>query len=129
MRSAIRLAGALEVHEHSFVSGPRAARIGSHVSHSHAGGGRPHSHPNTGPCTYTIDKDDWLRATGLRGGGRKKFTATPEGEQLQLVEREPKSFEVIICAPTPGNASGPGVAPIARMVLGSRMDFEVKERS
>src|SRR6185369_12939685 len=88
----------LEVHEHCFIAGPRS-RAASHLVHSHDGGDVPHTHPDTGPASYTIDKDEWARATGLRGGGRKKFTTTPTGEQLPFVARTPEEqqFEVIVC--------------------------------
>jgi hypothetical protein len=70
--------------------------MGSNFAHSHEGGDVPHSHPDTGPASYTIDKDAWARATGLRGGGRKRFTARPNGEQFPLVPQEPQSFDVFI---------------------------------
>lgn len=73
----------LEVHEHCIISGPRAYTAGlNKVRHSHADGDRAHSHADTGPASYTIDKDEWAAATGLRGGGRKKFTKRASGEQL-----------------------------------------------
>lgn len=113
----------LEVHEHSIISGPRACR-GERVIHSHAGGDAPHQHPDTGPASYIIDKDDWLRETGLSGGGRKSFTAAPTGEQLPTVELEDwqKTFEVHVGAPPPGfQGTGGGMFTAARMILGSRM--------
>lgn len=124
--------GKLEVHEHCIISGPRAHRTGNwpagmgyKFAHSHEGGNVPHEHPNTGPASYTIDKDEWLRATGLRGGGRKKFTVKPNGEQFPYVEREPMTFEIIIVGDggraASGGAEGPGVAPAARMTLGFGM--------
>jgi hypothetical protein len=130
--SAPRRKSNYEVHTHHFVSGPRSrAGYGTEgkwretkFSHSHRGGSLAHAHPHTGPASYTIDKDAWFKATGLRGGGRKKFTEQPTGEQLPLVDLEEnqKSFEVIIGSPTPPEwGTGPGTAPIARMILGSRM--------
>lgn len=116
----------LEVHEHSIVSGPRAQR-GECITHSHVGGDRPHQHPHTGPGAYTIDRDDWRRATGGgAGGGRKRFTDTPDGEQLPIVELEEwqKSFEVHFTArPNPfgEGVTGGGDAAAARMVLAFRM--------
>lgn len=72
-----------EIHEHSFVSGPRAGHWSrSRVLHSHEGSSTPHEHPNTGPASYTIDKDEWARATGMVGGGRRQFTRLPSGEQI-----------------------------------------------
>lgn len=128
----------LEVHEHVFVSGPRSnglfiqktQKTTSHFSHSHEGGDVPHQHPDTGPAAYTIDKDEWLRATGLRGGGRKKFTAKPSGEQFPIVELEDwqKSFEIVVHEPGPSPIQdprlppeGPGIAPAVRMILGFGM--------
>lgn len=73
----------LEIHEHHFVSGPHTKGFVQKFSHSHAGGEIPHQHPDTGPSAYTIDKDEWRKATGLRGGGRKEFSAKPTGEQMQ----------------------------------------------
>jgi hypothetical protein len=123
----------LEVHRHSFISGPRAYWAFPHPSrevvHSHEGGDTPHEHPDTGPACYTIDKDDWFRTTGLRGGGRKKFTARPSGEQLPLIPREPMTFDVIFhepSAPPEYAAEGPGLALPARIVLTfkSRANFK-----
>mgnify|MGYP001615278732 CR=1 FL=1 len=119
---------ALEVHSHVFVSGPRAngmfirseQKTTSEFSHSHEGGDVPHSHPDTGPACYTIDKDDWMRATGMRGGGRKKFTDNPTGLQLPIVELEKwqTEFEIHISDPPPDfEGQGAGIAPAARMCL------------
>lgn len=120
----------LEVHEHCVIRGPRANRSGpgwpvgqdSTIEHSHDGGNIPHSHPDTGPASYTIDKDEWLRATGMRGGGRKKFTPTPAGEQFEFIPRtaEERAFEVIACDPPapPGFVGeGGGLSAAARMAL------------
>jgi hypothetical protein len=100
-RRAAAKAARYEVHEHSFTRGPRAQLSGarSHLVHSHAGGDVPHEHADTGPASFTIDKDQWLRRTGLHGGGRKKFTATPSGEQLPVVAIDPADleFDVIYC--------------------------------
>lgn len=115
------MAGKLEVHEHCFTSGPRSKHYVYKFEHSHEGGNIPHSHPDTGPSSFTIDKDEWLRATGLRGGGRKKFTVKPNGEQFPYVEREPMTFDVIVVGDggraASGGAEGPGIAPVARMAL------------
>lgn len=81
----------LEVHEHAFTSGRW-----DKISHSHEGGDAPHEHPDTGPASYTIDKDEWARKTGLRGGGRKKYTAKASGEQFPLVPRGPQFFDVFV---------------------------------
>jgi hypothetical protein len=73
----------LEVHRHSYISGPLSRRSGTDIVHSHEGGNGQHYHPATGPATYTIDKDEWwLQTGGLRGGGRKRFTTRPVGPQL-----------------------------------------------
>lgn len=114
----------LEVHEHWIIGGPRAAR-GERITHSHEGGDIPHQHPDTGPAAYTIDKEEWFRATGgVAGGSRKTFTKTPEGEQLPRVELEDwqKTFEIHHGPPPPGwKGSGGGDLAAARMVLGMRM--------
>ena len=71
-------AGGYETHDHSFISGSRSG----HVKHSHDG---PlyHEHPNTGPGAYTVDRDEWSEQTGgIKGGGKKHFTANPSGEQF-----------------------------------------------
>jgi hypothetical protein len=115
----------LEVHEHCFIDGPRSRYAGtaaSHLVHSHENGDVPHSHPDTGPASYTIDKDEWFRATGLKGGGRKKFTPAPTGEQFPFVARTPEEqqFEIIVCDPPapPGfTGEGGGQHAAARMVL------------
>lgn len=131
----MRRAGTLEMHEHSQISGPghnisRNGRL-PHINHSHQGGDKPHQHEHHGPASYTIDKDEWFAATGLRGGGRKVFTAAPTGPQLPIVELADwqKSFEVIVdeesCArfreEQGGTVTGAGVGPAARMVLGAKM--------
>ena len=122
----------LEVHEHTYVSGPNANRSPCRkVVHSHADGTRPHQHPDTGPATYTIDKDEWFSKTGLIGGGRKKYTASPSGEQLPIVELEDwqRSFDIIIDEESlerfhresASPVTGPGLAPAFRMILGHGM--------
>lgn len=116
----------LEVHEHSFISGGRHGR----VAHSHEGGNVPHQHEHTGPASYTIDKDDWHRATGLRGGGRKKFTAKPTGEQFPIRDLEDwqKSFEVVVVGPpSPHIGTGPGIAPAVRMIKQFGMTARVRD--
>lgn len=107
-----------EVHRHSFASGPNACR-GLHVEHSHPGGDVPHAHPDMGPATYTIDRDRWREATGLVGGGRKKFTRKPSGPQFECMDLTPaqSTFEIIV---TPSaqqvQAGGAGSATAERMV-------------
>lgn len=115
----------LEVHEHSIISGPRA-NSGAKIVHSHEDGCVPHGHPHTGPATYTIDQDDWHRMTGAYGGGRKRFTKAPEGEQLPRVDLEDwqKSFEIHYAEdPTGGfkDSTGGGHLAAARMVLAFKM--------
>jgi hypothetical protein len=113
--------GRFEVHEHCFIRGDRANKSWLYkFSHSHEGGDVPHQHPDTGPASYTIDKDEWFLATGLRGGGRKKFSAKPSGEQFPIVELEDwqRSFEIIVGSPPKDHqGEGPGLAPAARMIL------------
>jgi hypothetical protein len=70
------MAGTLEVHEHSRIK-PGTPR---HVKHSHADTHRHHA--GYGPATLSIDKHEWARQTGLRGGGTKKFTTRPTGPQI-----------------------------------------------
>lgn len=109
-----------EVHEHCFISGPRRGT----VRHSHEGGSEPHQHPNTGPASYTIDKDEWRAMTGAEGGGRKEFTDAPEGDQFERVELADwqKTFEVHVGDPPPGFVgSGGGMFAAARMILACRM--------
>src|SRR5882672_4245786 len=120
----------LEVHEHWYLSGV----LGRRLVHSHAGGNLPHRHAGTGPAKFTIDKDEWFRATGLRGGGRKKFTPLPSGEQLPIRELEDwqRSFEIIVAEPSPssdskhGASKGPGISPAVRMILGFGMTATVR---
>ena len=126
--------GRFEVHQHAFISGPRARFAGrpeAHLVHAHFGGDVAHSHPETGPASYTIDKDEWFRATGLKGGGRKKFTEEPSGEQLPVIPRtaEESRFEVIVCDPPPGHEGqeGGGLAAAARMVLAFGLTAIVKD--
>ena len=128
----------LEVHEHHIIRGPRAHRTGawpagqgSSFEHSHDGGDVPHGHPDTGPAAYTIDKDDWYQRTGLKGGGRKKFTKAPTGEQFEFIARPPEdgAFEVIVCDPPapPGfTGEGGGIYAAQRMVLAFGLRAEVK---
>lgn len=115
----------LEVHEHCIISGPRANRLNAKIVHSHDCGGIPHQHPNTGPATFTIDKDDWHRATGgVAGGGRKRFTDSPEGEQLPRIELEDwqKSFEIHYGEPPRDfKGTGGGHLAAARMMLAFKM--------
>lgn len=117
-----------EVHGHCFITGPNSHYGGlarGRVVHSHDGGDRPHVHEDathrTGPGAYTIDKDEWLRRTGLVGGGRKKYTVKPSGLQLPVVPVDPPQIRVFIHddagASVARGASGPGVAPIVRMQL------------
>lgn len=114
----------LEVHEHWIIAGPNANKSWlNKFEHSHEGGDVPHKHDDgiheTGPAARTIDKDEWFAATGLRGGGRKKFTAKPTGPQMPLVRTEPCKIEVIIVgdggASVAGDCSGAGDLPIVRM--------------
>lgn len=116
----------LEVHEHCIISGPNANKTWlNRITHSHEGGDQPHGHDDgthrTGPGAYTIDKDEWLARTGLKGGGRKKFTSKPTGPQMPLVPREPSQIKVVIVgdggAAAARGCTGPGVATVDRIVL------------
>jgi hypothetical protein len=131
----------LEVHAHSFVRGPRSGghyeRDGWHTgtfSHSHEGGDVPHEHQDCGPATYTIDKDEWARETGLRGGGRKKFTAKPSGEQMPIVEMEDwqKTFDVVYCDQPTGpqfdGMTGGGLGAAVRVKQTFRMHAVVRDQ-
>lgn len=114
----------LEVHEHWYITGPNANR-GIHLVHAHEGGDQPHEHADetqrTGPGAYTIDKDEWMLRTGLRGGGRKKFVAKPLGTQLPIVVIEPPRIDIVIVgdggAAAAGGATGPGLSAVDRMQL------------
>lgn len=128
--------GRLEVHEHSYTSGQRAnggCYVGgvwmtSRFAHSHEGGDQPHQHEHTGPASYTIDKDDWFRATGARGGSKKRYTTKPTGDQMPIRELEDwqKSFRVIVCdPPTDFKGTGAGDLAAARMMLTFRMRAHV----
>lgn len=115
----------LEVHEHHYIAGPRSRGGASKFEHSHEGGHMPHVHEDgeneTGPAARTIDKDDWFRATGLRGGGRKRFTKKPIGPQLPTIETEPSRIDVIIVgdggASVAGESGGGADLTLARMKL------------
>ena len=133
------MAKTLEVHEHLYISGPYA-NGGAYgpdgkwhtgkFSHSHEGGDQPHRHAETGPSGYQIDKAEWFRETGLRGGGRKKFTAKPTGIQLPAIPLtlEERTFQVIIGKPTPEQfGTGPGEALPMRLILGLKMTPTIRE--
>lgn len=109
--------GKFEVHEHTYVSGPN--RPGKQFSHSHFGGNGPHTHQDTGPSVFTIDRDDWRRATGYGSArGRKKFTAEPSGPQLPAIPHN-ADFEVIVTGKNPPGwkGEGGGHMAMARMAL------------
>lgn len=119
----------LEVHEHNFIRGERANKTWRYkLSHSHEGGDIPHSHPDTGPSCYTIDKDDWLRTTGLRDGGRKVFTPEPTGDQFSYIPRDTSEceFEIHI-GPNPPDfrGSGGGFYAASRMALAFGMKAKI----
>lgn len=119
----------LEKHKHCIIRGPRSSESWrNNIVHSHEGGDKPHTHPDTGPGAYTIDKDDWYATTGLRGGGRKTFTKVPSGEQLGEVIPYDGSFRVIICDPPcpPGHrGNGPGEALPLRIAKTFKSGFTV----
>lgn len=109
----------LEVHRHAIISGPRANKSWcNEIVHSHEGGDQPHEHENTGPASRTIDKDEWYARTGLRGGGRKKFTAKPTGEQFATIPTAPLTYEIILVGkPVTTGATGPGLSIVHRLDL------------
>ena len=120
--------GKLEVHEHSYITGPKSRFAGlpqSRLVHSHEGGDKPHVHEDlahtTGCGSYTIDKDEWFLKTGMRGGGRKKFTVKPSGLQMPLVAIKAPQIRVIVAgdggAAAARGAKGPGLATVIRMQL------------
>jgi hypothetical protein len=96
---ATRARPRLEVHAHSYIRGPLATWRTMNFEHAHEAGDTGHQHPDTGPASFTIDRDDWYAATGLRGGGRKTFARTPTRPQLERVELEDwqRSFKVVFC--------------------------------
>lgn len=109
-----------EVHEHCYIAGPRANTSAYKFSHSHDGGDVPHEHPDTGPAARTIDKDEWMRATGLVGGGRKRFTRKPTGVALPTIaiDESRLTYRLIIhesCARS--KSAGPGIGPVVRLGL------------
>lgn len=121
--------GALEVHEHCYITGPNSNRTDRyHLVHAHEGGDRPHEHADetqrTGPGSYTIDKDEWMMRTGLVGGGRKEFVSKPTGPQLPIVEIEPPRIDIVIVgdggAAAARGAAGPGLSVVDRMELGMK---------
>ena len=125
------MAGRFEVHEHSYVSGPNArwASPGNRLEHSHADGSTGHQHPDTGPAAFTIDKDEWYAATGMKGGGRKAYTKVPSGPQLERVELEPwqTTFEVVFCDTyTPEHMRSAGISEAEHAQ--HRAEFEAAER-
>lgn len=124
-------AARLEVHEHSYVIGPNSRFAGlprGRIAHSHEGGDGPHEHADevhrTGPGNYTIDSKEWARATGMHGGGKKRFTPEPTGPQLPLIIVEPPQINVVIVgdggASVAKGSTGAGDAPVVRMVLGMK---------
>lgn len=75
--------GTYELHEHSYISGPLAHRSpGNRLTHSHEEGSQSHRHPDVGPATFTIDRDEWFHQTHMQGGGRKEYSREPSGLQL-----------------------------------------------
>lgn len=117
----------LEVHEHAWVTGPRSRFVGQKLVHSHGGGDVAHEHEHTGPSCYTICRKQWLKKTGLVGGGRKRFTASPTGEQLpqrNLTEEE-LTYDLVVVGP-PGQG-GPGVALPLHLAMAFGMKAEVRQ--
>lgn len=119
---------ALETHEHCYITGPNSRFAGSargRLTHSHDGGDKPHVHEDaaqrTGCGSYTIDKDEWFKRTGLRGGGHKKFTRKQTGVQMPLIAIGAPQIRVVIVgdggAAVARGASGAGESPVVRMQL------------
>lgn len=119
--------GQLELHEHHYIVG----RHGS-FAHAHEGGDKPHEHiegtVRTGPACYTIDRRDWLRATGSIGGSEKKFAAKPTGPQMPFIAAEPSKIRIHIVgdggASVAGDCEGPGVLPVAMIMLRFKAEIE-----
>lgn len=113
------MSGRFEVHEHHYVSGPNANR-GRTIVHSHFGGNAPHTHPETGPSVFTIDRHDWRRTTGITLPRKqaKKFTDEPKGPQLPATAYN-ADFEVIVTGKNPPGwkGEGGGHLAMARMAL------------
>lgn len=88
----------LEVHEHSYISGPNAHWTPCRrIEHSHADGSTGHKHADLGPATFTIAAAEWAARTDMKGGGKKAYTRKPSGPQLEWVDLEPwqKTLRVI----------------------------------
>lgn len=128
-----------EVHDHCYISGPNSRYAGqerSHLVHSHEGGDQPHVHEDelhrTGPASYTIDAETWARATGMRGGGTKRFTREPTGVQLPLRQVDPPQIHVVVVgdggASVAGENTGAGEAPVLRMMLGMKAQVASVQR-
>lgn len=105
-----------ELHSHHFVSGPRSTAhydrsgkwIEAKFTHSHPGGGIPHTHPATWPAFY--------------GYRQPKVTAKPKGEQFDWVAipEEEQSFDLIITdsAILNGDRDKPtGNTPVEQIVM------------
>lgn len=111
----------LEVHEHTFVSGPRNRSGvgkdgkwhigGERIRHSHPGGSVPHTHPSSGPSFY--------------GYRKLKVTKRPTGEQLEVIPRteEENTFELVIT----DSATMNGITPIGNTPL-EELGFPAADR-
>lgn len=108
-----------EVHEHTLLNSRMSPA--PKVRHSHEGGDKPHQHPDTGPAAY--------------GRSKPPFTVHAIGQQLPWVELEEwqKSFEIIVCDPSPSKGQegyigeGPGPLPAMLMVNTFRMNFTIRD--
>lgn len=126
----------LEVHAHSYVGQrpPGVPNWEHRFEHAHDDGQDPHQHPEIGPASYTIDKDEWFATTGMHGGGRKEFVQRPKGPQYPRVELEDhqRHFTVVFADPgfaPAGDRDFPGGSAVARMALTFGMEPEyVDER-
>jgi hypothetical protein len=134
-----------QIHEHSFVVGPRSKSgigrdgkwhvCGEVVRHSHVGGHVPHTHPETGPSFY--------------GYGAVKTSKRPIGEQgLPVIPRteQEQTFELIVMdsalmsVAVPMGEKIPGLVPLGdtpiealgfpaadRMISGFKMQCVVRD--
>jgi hypothetical protein len=115
----------LEVHEHWIIKSNISPS--PRLIHSHFGGDAYHEHPGYGPGSYTIDKNEWLKKTGMAGERKKRFTAKPSGPQVPLIEVEPTPFVVVMGPPSPPAwGSGPGISLPERISQSFKLPYIIK---
>jgi hypothetical protein len=114
-----------ELHEHSFITGPRSKSgygkngkwhvSGETIRHSHPGGSTPHTHEHTGPSCFRVDK----------------YTVRPNSEQLPSIPipKEDLTFDVIYCGAVNGRGTGGALATAERMMRTFRLRPIVKNES